>query len=102
MAGAAVHEVDGGTRDLDEAAARGDQVREASQQVNLDEAPLDVERGSVGRGEAGRVVCRGGGRAGRLVAREARREIGAATDCGAGRPHEAQQAVGTGSIAGVE
>ena len=46
VAGAAVEEVDGGTGDLDEAAPRRDQVRQASQQIHLDEAPLSVERGS--------------------------------------------------------
>ncbi len=51
VAGAAMKEVDGHPRDLDEAAPRRDQVGQAPQQVQLDQAALDLERGGERRGE---------------------------------------------------
>ncbi len=60
VAGTAVEQVDGDTRDLAEAPPRRDQVGQAAQEVHLDQAPLDIERGRVRRGERRDVRCRPG------------------------------------------
>ena len=79
VAGAPVEEVDGRARDLLEAPPRGDQVGQAAQQVDLDQAALDVERRRERHGEGGDVERRASGvrepvrleRAGHVAPRQA-------------------------------
>ena len=112
VAGAAVEEVDGGTRDLDEVAPRRDQVGQASQQVDLDQAALDVERRRQRQGERrglDRRADRSNEAQGRLGTGRARRrragrpagEIGRSGGCAAprARPRSTGSAAGRSAVA---